>query len=329
MSIVGHFRTVVPHLRHRLRPMRPPPSRIWSAETEEPGPRRVRFHGRLSVPGDADHVVVVVHGLGGTYDRPYCVRAACAAHRAGLACVRIALRGAGGTGEDLYHAGLTADLHAALRSPALAAFRDVSVIGYSVGGHVALRFATETEDARVRGVAAVSAPVDLAACQRFLDERAWAFYRRSVLDALVEAYAALDARGNAPTPVEALRGVTTIRGFDELAIVPRFGFRDVDHYYASQSVALGEFRPRVATLYAGSRADPMVPPEVVDAGLARMADRLTVWWTRGGGHVALPVTERGRRHRTFEDQLVAWLVDRTPSSQRGARAPHVSSTRTV
>ena len=84
---------------------------------------------------------LVVHGLGSEIDAPYVVAAAQAAEARGLSCLRLYLRGADRKGEDFYHAGLTADLHAALASPTLASYDRVFVLGYSLGGHVTLRYA--------------------------------------------------------------------------------------------------------------------------------------------------------------------------------------------
>ena len=62
----------------------------------------------------AGSLIVIVHGIGGNADSPYCVSAARAAVAAGCAAVRISLRGADGNGDDIYHAGLTEDLRALL-----------------------------------------------------------------------------------------------------------------------------------------------------------------------------------------------------------------------
>ena len=59
--------------------------------------------------------------------------------------MRFNMRGADRSGEDVYHAGTTEDLRAMLRSPALARFRRIHVIGFSLGGHILIRWATEPD----------------------------------------------------------------------------------------------------------------------------------------------------------------------------------------
>ena len=83
---------------------------------------------------------------------------AIAAH--GWSCLRLALRGADGSGEDFYHAGLIDDLAATVDSAAFADYERIVIIGYSLGGHLALRYACEKPDSRVRAVAAICAPLE-------------------------------------------------------------------------------------------------------------------------------------------------------------------------
>ena len=68
-------------------------------------------------------------------------------------------------------AGLTADLEAAIRSPALEGYEHILLLGYSLGGHIALRYACSRPNERVRAVAAICSPLDLDRGARHLDER--------------------------------------------------------------------------------------------------------------------------------------------------------------
>ena len=89
----------------------------------------VRLTGRLTLEPGASGIVVIVHGMGGRTTSHYCLRAAAAARRAGFSSLRLSLRGSDREGEDFYHAGLTADLRAALTSPAVARHERVFILG--------------------------------------------------------------------------------------------------------------------------------------------------------------------------------------------------------
>ena len=205
MSVKGHLWTLGGYLRRQWQTVTPPPAREWGLQIEDPRMGAVRISGRLSERDEGGPLLLVVHGLGGSSESPYAVRAAASALAESFSCLRINLRGADRSGEDIYHAGLSADLHRAVTSPELARFQQIVVLGYSLGGHVALRFAVETTDPRVRAVVAVCSPLMLAPGARAIDGPSGWLYRRYLLANLLECYERVAARKPVPTPVAEVR----------------------------------------------------------------------------------------------------------------------------
>jgi len=311
-TLAGHWWTLAPRLR---RPPPEPASSPWELAVEDPLVGPVRLTGRLSAPDDPQGVVLVVHGIAGCAEAAYAREAAAAAVRAGLACLRINLRGNDRLGEDYYHAGLTGDLAAALASPELAGFRRRYVLGYSLGGHLALKLATEPAGEGLAAVAAVCAPLDLAAGQRAFDRPANAVYRRYVMGGMRAIYGKIaERRGpgapGLPVPPSALRRVSTIREWDERVVAPRHGFAGADDYYARMSVAPRLPELRAPALLVASAGDPMIPASIVRPVVERnRSPRLTVRWLDAGGHLGFP------RGRDLASEVVAWL--RSASEGRG------------
>src|SRR5256885_983432 len=232
----GHGWTIGTWLRHTLRPDAAPASAAWSVVAEDPKLGPVRLTGRIR-DERSKSLVVLVHGLGGDIEAPYIVSAAIAASAAGISCLRLNLRGADRSGEDFYHAGLTADLHAALSSSALDRFERIYLLGYSLGRHVTLRYAVEAPDARVAAVDAISPPLDLDLSARAFDRSGFDIYRRNVLRGLFDIYQGVARRRAVPTPVAEARLIRKIRQWDDRIVAPRYGFRDAEHYYRSVSGA--------------------------------------------------------------------------------------------
>jgi uncharacterized protein len=315
IPLSAHAWTIGPNLLARIAPRPAPPSSAWSTTLEDPqrGPIKLRGALQLGAPGPhEDTCLVVVHGLGGTYDRTYCVQAAWAAQRGGIACLRFCLRGADRSGEDFYHAGLTADLQAAISSPELARYQRLLVVGYSLGGHLTLRYAVGERDRRVRAVAAICAPLDLELAAQCLDARPSAIYRRHVLAGLNDIYSAVARRGPVPTPVSRVLSARSIREWDSLAVVPRYGLGSAEEYYQTMSVGPQLGRLEVPALLVQSRHDPMVPPWTYEPHLAAASSQLEVKSLGQGGHVSFP---RVRLHPhaqagVLEDQVLAWLLAR-------------------
>ncbi len=284
----------------RMRPLQAPDWRPWRTSLEDPVTGTVPVTGRFRDLPESEEVVLLVHGLGGSTESHYMFHGAQAAEAAGLSCLRLNLRGCDLESHDFYHAGLTADLHAALASEDLRRFRRIYVIGYSLGGHLTLRLATEVEDPRVIAVAALCAPLDLALSQRELDAPSRWIYRRYLMRGLVTIYEAVAARRPQPLTVEEAARIRTLREWDDRVVAPRYGFADALDYYARASVAprLGELR--VLPCCSTRRSDPMVPAAAVRAAL-RPAPRLETRWLKGGGHVAFPPD------LDVDAQVIGWL----------------------
>jgi predicted alpha/beta-fold hydrolase len=298
LDLFAHLWTVGPRLRHAVLPLRAPASRPWETVVADPRVGPVRLTGHLrEVPG-SEELLVLVHGLGGGVGSHYMMRGATAADLAGLSCLRFNLRGSDRRGEDYYHAGLTADLHAVLASPELAGYRRLYLLGYSLGGHVVLRLATEPADPRLAAVAAVCSPVDLGLSVKEIDAPGLGLYRRYLLHSLGDIYAAVAVRRPVPFPVERIGEIRTIQEWDDRIVAPRHGFAGAADYYARASVAPLLPGLRVPALLLNSECDPMVPARVVRPALERISPLLRVVWVRGG-HVAFP--------HGVDEEVIRWL----------------------
>ncbi len=242
-------------------------------------------------------VIVVIHGVAGSSDDGYVVRAARALGRRGWHVLRLNQRGSGrgvGRAARLYHAGLGTDVAVVRRFlEARADVTTVGVLGFSLGGHVALSHAADTgrEAGKLRAVASVSAPVDLAETLRRFDRdrrTAAAFYERLMVRSLVAAARALHARQRAAgvdmpfSPAE-LDRIVDIRTFDDVVTCRCHGFSGIPDYHARAAVGPRLPLIEVPTLVLHAEDDPIVPV----AGLRR-ADRsraVDVVIVPRGGHV--------------------------------------------
>lgn len=309
MALTGHLWTLGGYLRRAVRSPQAPPSRAWSTQLEDPDLGSIRLTGRLSGPRAADAVVVLVHGLGGSCESPYVLEATSQLHLRGFACLRLSLRGADRTGEDIFHAGLTADLCAALRSPEVAGVAKRALLGFSLGGHVALRQALDRPRESVDAVVAICPPVDLAAAAERIDAGPQWVYRRYLLRRLVEIYEEVARRRPMGVSVEQARQARNLVQFDCRVIAPRFGFADAWDYYRKVSVGPALAAMRVPTLVVAARQDPLVPAASLERYTTPASDALEVCWSERGGHLAFPrdldLHSAGRRG--LYPQVSTWL----------------------
>ncbi len=288
MPLSGHLRTLNGYLRRTLRASRAPISRPWSSVLIDPDLGEIRLTGLLSEPPEAQALVVVVHGLGGCCDSPYVIAAATQVVASGLSCLRLNLRGADRTGEDIYHAGLTADLEATLASSEVLAYDRTAVMGFSLGGHVTLRFAVDHPPTRLRAAVAICPPVDLAAAALTIDSWTRWIYRRYLLARLLEIYTEVAARRPLARTVAEVREARTFVEFDSLVIAPRYGFADAWDYYRTVSVGSDLARLETPTLLLAAEEDPMVPAASLKKAVRKSSDSLRCHWSKKGGHLSFP-----------------------------------------
>jgi hypothetical protein len=274
------------------------PPRSFRIEPEHariPLPGGGSLHARVSWQTVAEPrvAIVLLHGLGGTSQSRYVVRAAVAFYRAGFHVACVDLRGVGEGVTDapaIYHAGLTEDPRLAAEwVAARAGVSGVVVVGFSMGGHVAVRLAGELGESRgpVRGVVAISAPLDLNAVSRAIERLRCLPYHAYVLRNLVKnakAFARLHPE-KACFDASRLGRLTRIRDYDDAVSAPMHGFASADDYYRRASA--GPFIPRIRipTLLLHAEDDPMVPPSCARPWLERAPRAVEQLWSDRGGHV--------------------------------------------
>ena len=244
--------------------------------------------------------VVLVPGLTGCEASRHILQFAGAWLARGAPVVRLNLRGSP-PGRSLarghYHMDRVRDLADACLAVADLApdisERGIAVVGFSLGGALALRFASAPDlPALVKTVVAVSAPLDLAAAANRIASFRNFLYERWLLTRL-QLETEPVWRGAPPSLRAAVIGARHIRDFDDAFTAREAGFRNAADYYASCSPVRCIDALRVPTLLLHADDDPWVPPPSI-------AERppLRVIVTRGGGHVGF--------HGT--GNLVPWYV---------------------
>lgn len=325
MSVVsrirGHLWTLGPAVRWMIQPPQPSTQHRWSATLEDERGRPIEITGELmevDTGAHEDTLVVMIHGLGGSAHSHYLVDAAMQCAERGWSSLRISLRGVDSSTQDIYHAGLTHDLRALLAHDSLARWKHLFLVGYSLGGHMVTRYATEQDrDPRVRGVCALCAPLDLSNVIHHIDSpRAW-LYREYVLGALREHHARMVAHGQGVAPHFKVKRVKKLREFDALVIAPRYGFASPEAYYQEVGVQSRIEQIALPLLYVGSVADPMIPSEMGRRVLARApSDLVDIRWLDDGGHVYFPP---GRDLGLGDDlgvipQVLQWFARTCPAA---------------
>jgi predicted alpha/beta-fold hydrolase len=301
-SVSGHLWTLAPAVQARLRPAKVPEGERFEVALHDPDVGEVKVTGVLREAERRDApLIVIIHGLGGSVGSPYVVRLARLASAHGASTLLLNLRGADRRGDDIYHAGLVTDIAAALRSERIADVKRIAILGCSLGGHMALSWSLQRSDPRVRAVAALCSPVDLEQGCADIDVPARAMYRDHVLGGLKDMYTRAHARGRVRTPLEQVLAVRTMRAWDELAVVPRFGFSSVEAYWQATQVGPHLARLPLPTRIVVAKSDPMVLARTTVRHFNKLPAHVHVEQV-AGGHLGFPPASRA------ENELMTWLI---------------------
>jgi uncharacterized protein len=254
--------------------------------------------------------LILVHGLEGSSAAGYARSLAQAALEAGYAVHRYNMRSCGGTehlsGKTLYHSGQTSDLLSVIRQ--LHGQPPIFLAGFSLGGNVVLKLAGELgESARdlIAGVAAVSTPIDLAACVRQLDRRANIIYSNRFLTRLKQRVRLKESLTPGLFPMEKLDRVKSVYQFDDQFTAHTFGFGTADNYYATQSSKQFLERIRIPTLLVQAKDDPLIPFEVYEHPVFSQNSFLRLLAVEHGGHLGF--VAKGSPRFWLDRVLVQWI----------------------
>ena len=303
--------TVYAWARQRALPRLPAPEPCYF-DTDEGA--RVLAHCNWQPDPRSAPALLLLHGLEGSSLAHYMRGIAEKAWVDGFSVVRLNQRNCCGTEAlscGLYHSGLTHDPLFLLRHmidevgvPA------VAVAGYSLGGNLALKLAGDLgadAPSQLAAVCAVSPTMDLALCVDALERPANLLYQFNFMRNLRGRMKRKAALFPDLYDLGKLRGVWTVRGFDDAYTAPMNGFGTASRYYDQASSLRVVDRIRVPTLVVTAANDPFVPPEQFTRPEVAGNPCVRVVITEDGGHCAF-VAEPDAAHDGYwaEHALVEW-----------------------
>jgi len=262
--------------------------------------------------GARGRLAILSHGLEGSVAAPYIRSMAERLRREEWDVLAWNYRSCGGIPNRLrrtYHSGASGDLRAVF-AHAAPHYRDIALVGFSLGGNLCLKFAAEAiPPEQLAAVAAISAPVDLASSARAIDGAPLnrLYLRRFLRTLLPKAW---DKARRFPgwCRLGDLKRIRTIRDFDELVTAPLNGFASAEDYWARSSALPLLPRLNVPSLLLNARNDPMLAPPSFPEELARRHAHLHLEAPEHGGHVGFP-DATGNPSRWADQRVAEFLAD--------------------
>lgn len=218
----------------------------------------------LDGPAEAP-LMVLFHGLEGSANSHYAISTALACKQAGWRLALPHFRGCSGElnrRPRAYHSGDSDEIDWILRRLHATDGRQIHAAGVSLGGNALLKWAGERGSAAgelVSGVAAMCAPLDLAACGHHLANGFNRVYTKHFLNTLKAVSAARLHQHPGLFDAVRMRQAINLFQFDDAVTAPIHGFAGADDYWRRASA-----KPRlksigVPTLAVNPKNDPFLP----------------------------------------------------------------------
>ena len=240
------------------------------------------------------------------------------AWRRGWNAVLLNQRNCGGTerlSPRLYHSGLTSDPRSVIEE---LANRDglpsIGLVGYSLGGNLAMKLAGELGASSVlpvRAVAVVSPTIDLDRCVRAIERPVNIAYHMNFMRQLRARMRRMAEAWPGRFDISELDRIWSIRRFDDVYTAPHHGFGDASNYYYQASAMRVIDRIRMPALLIAAADDPVVPASQFREPVVTANPAIELRLERHGGHcgfVGNPAP--GLDDYWAEEQALAFLAAR-------------------
>ncbi len=254
----GHLQTIIPSVFRKVEGLSYQRERI-------PTPDGDFLDLDWHRPGQADTLLIVSHGLEGDSHRSYVkgmIRAFALKGCHGLAWNYRGCSGEPNLQKRFYHSGATEDLEAVIQHARKTGnYKHLVLSGFSLGGNLTLKYLGERgEDLppEIWKAAVFSVPLDLSGSSRKISERSNWIYNKRFLRALDKKIRLKEVQMPGKLDVDALKGIKTLRQFDDLYTAPLHGFENAEAYYAHCSALRFLKDIKVPTLIVNAKNDPFL-----------------------------------------------------------------------
>lgn len=235
---------------------------------------------------------LVLHGLEGSSQSGYAKGISGILHDAGYTVAVLNMRGCGGVPNNKlqsYHSGKTDDLHTAVQYLIHQGAENIMVIGFSLGGNIALKYAGDQSKSlpvEVSKIVGVSVPCDLRGSSQKLEENSNKIYLSRFLQQLkIKALDKLNRYEPTLLDKAKIRTASSFLEFDDAFTAPVHGFESAIDYYekcSSKSVLTKIKRP---TLIINALDDSFLSTGCYPFQEAEENNNIKLLTPAKGGHV--------------------------------------------
>ncbi len=264
---------------------------------------------------DTRPIVILLHGLEGSYQSPYINGMMRALDSIGYASLIMHFRGCSGEANRLaraYHSGDIEDAKEYISSiHQKFPNNPLHAIGYSIGGNVLLKLVAKWgEDLPLLSAVSVSAPLRLDICAKTIQIGFARIYQRHLLkhlkESLREKYTKHDIEGIIGLSPKRLQSISSILEFDELYTAKIHGFKTAENYYAKSSARQYLKDITIPTLIIHALDDPFMSEDILPTK-DELSSSIKLEILPCGGHVGFVYGSLFKPKFWLEERLVRYF----------------------
>ena len=261
-------------------------------------------------------LVVLFHGLAGSYKSPYIQGTIEKLSQNGFNCVLMHFRGCSGKPNKLprsYHSGDTQDAKefvAFLKTKYKA--DKLFGVGYSLGANMLLKLLGENkQNCLLDAAVAVSPPMKLDICANSINKGFSKYYQYRLvqeLNAMLETkYDLFDMNSFIKLKRNDIKNIKTFWEFDEHYTAPVHGFKSAKDYYAKSS-SFGYLKSiKIPTLLIHAEDDPFMSKEIIPTK-KDVSEFVQLNIQKHGGHVGFVTGSFFKPRYWMEEKIVSYFT---------------------
>ncbi|PKA98061.1 hypothetical protein B0O79_1741 [Flavobacteriaceae bacterium MAR_2009_75] len=236
-------------------------------------------------------VAILLHGLEGNGQRPYITGSAKTFNENNIDSCAVNFRGCSGETNRLfrsYHSGATEDLDSVVKHIiSLNKYDEIYIKGVSLGGNLALKFASEDRQIpeQVKAIIGISVPCDLhSSLKELLKPKNFAYAKRFKKHLVTKLMLKLPLFTD-KISIDDIKKIGTLKDFDDIYTSRAHGFKDAIDYYKKCSCL--QFLPniKIPSLILNATNDSFLGPECYPFKESEENGRLFLETPKFGGHV--------------------------------------------
>jgi len=251
------------------------------------------WHQHKPLEKEKKPIMVLFHGLEGSFNSPYIQGMIKKASDNGYDCVVMHFRNCAGKENRLprsYHSGETKDAKAWITHlHSLYPTRDIFVVGYSLGGNVLLKLLGEWKAlSPIKKAISISAPMSLEISANTLNSGSSKIYQKHLLKflkaSLLQKYQQHNMEKIIGKKEEEINTIKTLWEFDEIYTAPVHGFKNAKDYYTQSSAKQYLKNIITPTLIIHALDDPFMSSQILPKK-AELSPSITLDIQKNGGHL--------------------------------------------